>query len=179
MQESLKIFKNWQYTLIATVISVVIFVLTTWLPNIRLLFSVWTNSSISFRDKFTLPLRLTESITTNFTRLSASYTVVIAVLVGINVAFIVYLIRKRKGLVAKGGLTAGAFGMITGVLGVGCAACGSLILSGIVGTAAGASILALLPLRGGEFGIIGVVFLGVTTYLLAKQINKPLLCDVN
>ena len=48
----------------------------------------------------------------------------------------------------------------------------------LLGTAGGIGVIALLPLRGGEFGILGIVLLGIATYLLAKQISKPMVCEV-
>lgn len=154
-------------------ISVLVFVLAVWLPNFRLLFSVWADTSVSLWDKTALPMSLLPSIATNFTLLSASYTIVIAVLAGVNAALMAYLARTRGML--GGGAAIGLSGMFTGTLGLGCAACGSLILTSIV-SVGGIGVLALLPLGGSEFGLVGVAFLGYSTYLLAKQITKPLVC---
>ena len=171
------VFRNKTYTLIGGVVSFLIFAFAVWLPNIRLLFSVLTNPTIPASDKLILPLRLLESITTNFTVLSASYTIAIALLTGINVALIVYYVRRQKQQLSQAGMTVGTLGIVSGVLGMGCAACGSLILTSIVGTTIGAGIIGLLPLRGSEFGIVGVVLLTIATYLLAKQITKPFVCE--
>ncbi|RJQ34097.1 hypothetical protein C4568_03065 [Candidatus Parcubacteria bacterium] len=174
MRAILRIFTNVHSTLLALAVSLFVFVLAVWLPNLRLLFQVWTDASVSLGDKVALPINLLPSIATNFTPLSASYTIAIAILTGINVALIIHLIKTR-GMLGQGTVV-GASGIFTGALGLGCAACGSIILTSLVGTAGGVGILALLPLRGSEFGIIGVVLLGYSTYLLAKQINKPLVC---
>jgi hypothetical protein len=40
-------------------------------------------------------------------------------------------------------------------------------------------ILAFLPLNGGEFGIIGVILLGVSLYMTAKKIQDPAICKIN
>ncbi len=162
---------------VAIVLPVVAFVFAfaVWLPNLRLLFSVWTDASISLADKFSLPISLLPSIATNFTPLSAAYTILIAILAGINAALIAHLIRARAML--GGSAAIGLSGVFTGALGVGCAACGSLIVTSLVGTVGGISLIALLPLRGSEFGILGVALLGYSTYLLAKQSTKPLVCE--
>lgn len=168
------VFKNRNYFALSIGVSGIVFALATWLPNFRLLWSVWSDASVALADKIILPIRLLESITTNFTALSASYTILIALLAGINVSFAMYLVHSR--VLSGGSLVTGLSGLFTGALGVGCAACGSLVIASLLGTATGISLLALLPLKGGEFGILGVALLGYSTYLLAKQITKPLVC---
>ena len=177
MQAFRAVFKSWTFAAVAITVSTIVFAVTTWLPNARLLWSIWSDSSLPIADKLTFPIRLLESITTNFTTLSAVYTIVIALLAGINVAFIAYLIRQQREQISQSGATAGIFGILSGTVGMGCAACGSLILTSLLGTVGGAGFVAALPLRGGEFGIIGVVLLGVSTYFLARQITKPLVCE--
>jgi len=173
--EALRIVsRNRNYCLLSVAASVVVFALATWLPNMRLLWAVWSDSSVAFVDKIILPMRLLGSISTNFTTISASYTILIALLAGINVSLAIYLVRTR--VLDGGGVLASLSGLGSGALGVGCAACGSLVLTSLIGTATGVGLLALLPLKGAEFGIMGVALLGYSTYLLAKQIRKPLVC---
>ena len=174
--EVLKIFTNARAALLALAVATLVFVLAIWLPNFRLLFLIWMDASVSLGDKFALPLSFLPSIATNFTLLSASYTIAIAVLAGINASLMVHLIRTRSTF--GGGAVLGASGIFTGALGVGCAECGSLILTSLAGTVGGISVLAFLPLRGGELGIIGVALLGTSIYLLVKQITKPLVCEL-
>lgn len=173
-----KVFRNPSYVALSVAISLAVFIAAAWFPNFRLLRAIWSDASISLEDKITLPVRLLESIMTNFTVLSAMYTIAIAVLVGINVAFVVYILKRQKRQLSAAGVTAGTFGMLSGATGLGCAACGSLVISSLLATAGGASVLALLPLRGGEFGILGIVLLGVSTYFLAKHITKPPVCEI-
>ena len=171
------VFKNKRYALLAGAVALIVFAFATWLPNIRLLFSIITDSTIPVSLKLTFPVHLLKSITTNFTLLSASYAIAIAVLTGINIALIVYYVRQQKEKLSQVGIVASTLGILSGVLGMGCAACGSLILVAILGTTGGASVLALLPLHGGEFGIIGVILLGTATYILTKKIAKPFVCE--
>lgn len=170
------VFRNWDYIALSGAVGLVVFALAMWFRNLRLLWSIWSDPSTTFVDKVTFPLRLLESIGTNFTVLSASYTIAIAVLVGVNVAFVVYILKHQKQRLSAAGVTTGTFGIRSGATGLGCAACGSLVISSLVATAGGASVLALLPLRGGEFGILGVILLGTSTYFLAKHITKPPVC---
>lgn len=176
MRTLANIFRSPLYLPLALGAASAVFASAVLLPNRALLLSLWTDSSVSLGDKIAVPVSILGSITTNFSPLSASYTIAIAVLVGINAAFITYLLKN--GGIVWGGSSAGAAGVFSGILGIGCAACGSLILTAILGTALGAGIIAVLPLRGGEFGILGVILLGGATYLLARQITRPPLCDI-
>lgn len=171
------VFRRPSYVALAAVVAFAVFAFAAWLPNVRLLFSIVTTSDVPLADKLTFPLRLLESITTNFSVLSALYTVAIALLTGINVALITYYVRHRKQQLSQAGIAASGLGILLGTAGLGCAACGSLILTSLLGIVGGASLLAALPLRGGEFGIVGVMLLLGAAYLLAKQINKPLVCE--
>lgn len=172
------VFRNWSYAALSVAVSLAVFVMATWFPNFRLLWAIWTDSSAALVDKVTLPIRLLESIATNFTLLSASYTIVIALLVGINIAFIIHILKRQKQQLSAAGITTGTFGILSGATGLGCAACGSLVISSLLATTGGASILTLLPFRGGEFGILGVILLGTSTYFLAKHITKPPVCEI-
>lgn len=170
-----EVFENPRYMFLLGIISLVAFSLAVWLPNVRLLFTVATGDGTSFLETFAFAFRLLGSISTNFTLLSASFTILIAILLGINVSFVVFQI-KRQGQVSSGGSVAGVFGTVSGVFGIGCAACGSLILTPLLATVGGAGILAALPFNGAELGIVGVALSAFATYLLAKYITKPLTC---
>ena len=169
------VFGNWRYTLLAAMAALIVFAFATWLPNLRLLFSILANPLVSLGDKLMLPLNLIGSIATNFTVRSAFYIVASALLAGINVSLVTYYVRRQRRI-SRAGAAAGSLGLLSGILGVGCAACGSLIVMSAFGTAVGASIIAFLPLKGEEFGIAGVLLLGISAYVSAKQIAKPLVC---
>lgn len=175
MQALLDVLKTKHSLLIAACVAVFVFVFAVWLPNVQLLSTFWADSDISVYDKVALSLKLILSIATNFTLISALSTVIIALLVGINAALITELIRARR--VVVGGVATGGAGIIAGALGVGCAACGSLILTALVGTSVGAGLVAFLPLGGNEFGFIGIGLLGYSLYLLTKQISKTT-CEI-
>ena len=168
------VFRKWQYVLLSGAIALVVFAFATWLPNLGLLLSVLTNPVVSLTDKVTLPLNLAGSIATNFTARAAFYVITSALLTGINVSLITFYLKRQR--LSALGTTVGGLGFVSGILGVGCAACGSLVIMSAFGTAIGASIIAFLPLKGEEFGIAGVLLLTVSAYFSAKQIAKPLVC---
>lgn len=167
---------NWRYAALATLAALLVFALATWLPNFGLLYSVLADPRAPLAAKLLLPLSLLGSIATNFTVLSAFSTVAIAILAGVNAALAAYQIHRQRAF-SGGSAGVGALGIISGALGVGCAACGSLILTALLGVS-GAGALAFLPLRGGEFGLLGVALLTAATYLLARRVARPLTCEV-
>lgn len=172
-----KVFKKPAYVVLALVVSALVFVLAVWLPNIRLVAGIVISPDVPFITKLELPLSLLGSIGTNFTVLSALYTITIAILFGVYIAMLTYFLKRRIKEVGQSGVATGFLGITSGVLGVGCAACGSFLLTSL--TLVGASgVLAFLPLGGSEFGIIGAVLLALAIYMTAKKIIDPLVCKV-
>ncbi len=172
-----KVFRKPAYVILALVVSALVFVLAVWLPNIRLVAGIVISPDVPFVTKLELPLSLLGSIGTNFTLLSATYTILIALLFGVYIAMIIYFLKRRIKEVGQGGVATGFLGITSGVLGVGCAACGSFLLTSL--SLVGASgVLTFLPLGGSEFGIIGVILLALAIYMTAKKIQDPLVCKV-
>jgi len=171
-----EVFSRTSYIPVASVLALFVFVFAVLLPSLPLLNEVVFGSSAPLGTKLNLTISLLGGISTNFSTLSAIYTILIAVLVGVNVAMIVYLVRKRSGMLGQKGAVLGVSGIATGALGVGCAACGSFLLSTILASFGAAGALALLPLKGGEFGIVSVGLLGVTLGIVSNKIAEPLVC---
>jgi hypothetical protein len=173
-----KVFRRPTYLILALITSMAVFLFAVWLPNIRLIVRVLGSSDIPFLDRLELPLNLIGSIATNFTLLSASYTIAIALLFGINLAMVIYFLKRRIKEVEQSGIATGFLGIASGVLGMGCAACGSFLLTSILTFFGVSGILVYLPLAGGEFGILGVVLLAVSVYMTAKKIENPAVCKI-
>jgi hypothetical protein len=168
-----KVFTKGKYVLLASCVSAVAFVIAVWFPNLRLIAAVWM-SDVSFAAKAELPLSLLGAIGTNFTLLTATYTIIIALLFGVYISMLTYFLSHRIKQ-ARSGASTGFFGILSGVLGVGCAACGSFLLTSL--SLVGATgVLSVLPLQGGEFGILGALLLGLAIYMTAKKIQSPQIC---
>jgi hypothetical protein len=88
---------------------------------------------------------------------AATLIVLTAALVGLNVALATYHFREH-GLGAREG-SGSVAGVVLGVLGAGCAACGSAMLAGLLGLLGVGVGLTALPLHGLEFSLLAV---GVT-----------------
>lgn len=175
------VFRKPKYLLIAIVVAVGVFTFAVWLPNFSLLSRVLhPDSAGSFSEKAHFLWSLYGSIGTNFTPVSATYTVAIAILFGVNVALFAYYIARARGGVRGVGSTgaAGFGGLVSGIFGIGCAACGTFILTSVLTLFGVSGLLVILPLGGEEFGLIGVGLLIYSIYLLTKKINNPLVCKV-
>lgn len=171
-----RVFQKPRYAVLALITSVAVFAFAVWLPNLPLIVQIMGHPGVSFQQKLDLPISLLGSIATNFTLLSASYTVAIAILFGVNLSMIIYFLRRRITEVKQNGVATGFFGITSGVIGMGCAACGSFLLTSILSLFGVSGILLFLPLNGGEFGILGVILLVTSLYMTAKQIQNPAVC---
>jgi len=174
-----KVFVKPKYALLACSTSLVVFALAVWLPNISLIVRVMDHSGISFLQKLDLPISLLGSITTNFSLLSGTYTIAISLLFGINLAMIVYFMRRRVTEIKQDGATIGFFGIASGIFGMGCAACGSFLLMSALSLFGASSILAFLPLGGAEFGLLGVALLTLSIRAVSRQVQNPEVCRIN
>jgi len=170
-----EVFVRPSYVALAGGLAMLSLLLAIWLPNLALLAQVFSDAQISLDAKSGIALSLLAGIATNFNLLSAAYTVAIALLLGIDVALIAYLLKQRRAATGRN-LVLGSSGVASGIVGIGCAACGSLILGGIVPSLGVAGALAALPLKGEEFGILGVALLFVSLLLVARNIAKPAVC---
>jgi len=173
-----QVFNTKRYVVLSVVISFVVFTLAVWLPNFKIIIQVITSSTANLMDKWNLLTGLFGSISTNFTVVSASYTILIAILFGVNVSMVLYYMRRNKEISNKGVVAStGLVGIVSGFFGIGCSACGTLVLGPLLALVGGGWLIALLPFGGQEFGFLGVALLGFSIFLIAKKINAPGVCE--
>ncbi|MBU6501086.1 MAG: hypothetical protein KGJ89_03085 [Patescibacteria group bacterium] len=170
-----EVFGKFSYVVIALVGGLAAFTFVVWLPNFSLIANTLGNWSVPLGIKAQLLAGLFESITTNFSVFSASYTIAIAILFGIDLAMIVYLAKRNLAL-GQREMTASVGGVISGMFGVGCAACGSFLATSILSLVGAGGAIALLPLKGGEFGLLSVILLASSIYFVAKRISASPVC---
>jgi hypothetical protein len=99
-------------------------------------------------------------------------------LFGLDVAMILYFLNRRIVDVKEAGIGTGFLGITSGVLGMGCAACGSFLLTSVLSLFGVSWLLSYLPLAGEEFGIVGVLLIAISIYLTAKKIQNPAVCKI-
>ncbi len=174
-----KVFRNWKYGFLALAVSGTAFAFATWYPNFRLMLRMLASPEVPLADRILFPIGLLGSIATNFTLFSASYTVALTLLLGVSISMIVFAFRRRASVSRlRKDLAATLLGTMSGLLGIGCAACGSLFLAPFLMASGGAAFLVSLPLRGGEFGILGVLLLILSIYATARDIQTPIACKI-
>jgi hypothetical protein len=171
-----KVFRNPAYDVIAFVVTLGMFVFSVWLPNLKLIAHIVT-SDYPLSLKINLPISLLGSISTNFTTLSATYTIAISILFGIDTALVSFFLRHRITEIKQSGIATGFLGIVSGLLGVGCIACGTFVLTNIFVWLGVGGIIQTLPL-GGDLGILGVILLAISIYLTAKHVDDPMVCNI-
>lgn len=115
--------------------------------------------------RLTILLELYPFVGTVYGPLTGLALLAVATLTGVNVALVAYHVREHGLAVERSG--GSAVGVVLGVLGAGCAACGSAILAGVLSLVGATSLLTLLPLEGLEFSLLAAVVLVLSTYWLA------------
>jgi len=170
-----RVFANLGYAALALVVTGAAFLLAVWLPNLGMLAEVFGASGIPLDAKLGVAFSLLGGIATNFSPLAAGYTVAIAGLFGTTTAMTVYLLRQTRRTAGRN-VAVGFGGVASGVLGVGCAACGSLVLGAVLPFATATAALAVLPLEGAEFGILSVALLSASLLLVSRRIVSPAAC---
>ncbi len=176
-----QVFSRGSYIGLAIVIGIAVFVLTTWLPNLGLVGQIALSDYIPLSEKAKILTSLVGSITTNFTVFSALLTIAIAILFGANAAMSLYYLRTRSRLSGhfEGSATATSVGgLVSGLFGVGCAACGAFVLSPVLTFLGLSGMIAFLPFGGEEFGALGALMLGVSAALTARQIGSGNACPI-
>jgi len=171
-----QVFARPAYIALASVLALAAFLAAVWFPNFGLIGEVLAASEAPLADRLGIAFSLLGGIATNFDLLTAGYTIAIAGLFGLCTAMTAHLLTLRRTAAAGRNIVIGSGGVASGVVGIGCAACGSLVLGGVLPFAGAAAALAALPLGGAEFGILGVVLLLVSLLLLSRAIARPAAC---
>jgi hypothetical protein len=173
-----QVFSYPAYAALAGALAILVFLLAVWFPNLGLIAQVYSDSTAPLADTLAIALGLLGGIVTNFSLLSAGYTIAIAILFGLTTAMIAFLLQHRRIAAAGQSIAIGSGAAASGVLGIGCAACGSLILGVVLPSLGAAGALAALPLNGEEFGILSVALLFVSLLLVSKNIAESIACPL-
>ena len=169
-----KIIAQPKYLAVAIAIALIVIAFAAWLPNIHLITKIMTSSTMTLWQKTNLMTSLLGSLQTNFTPLSRLVTFISAGLAGVQVSLLVYYVRQTAKAAQSMGMS--AIGVATSMLGVGCASCGSVVLTSLIGFGSATAILGFLPFRGQEFGFIGIVILLFAISFTLKKISQPYVC---
>lgn len=171
------IFRQPKYLVFTLLIALILIAFAAWLPNIHLITKAMTSSTMTLWQKTNLITSLLGSLQTNFTTLSRNLTILSATLTGVQASLLIYYVRRS--ILIQREVGASVAGMASSLLGVGCASCGSVVLTSIIGFSSATTLLGILPFRGQEFGFVGIaILLGAISFTLRK-INQPLDCEIH
>lgn len=158
------------------IISTIIFLLLLLVAqNGKTAFDVFDLDSLSFGKQLSLFFSLFFDITSTFTGGALILATLGSFLGGINLALAYTYMKIRGEFILKSGLYSG-IGLVFAFFGVGCAACGTALVSVIVGFFGLSAMLQVLPYQGQEIGYIGLIFLCIATYALSRKVTTPGVC---
>jgi len=175
-----RVFRHGRYASVALFVAFLAITLIALVPNVAVIELVLSLDAVSLNQRLLFVLSLYLSPFSVMSAVSVTLSFGAAVLVGINVALLLFYIRRRQGLQRdRATHAAGLGGMVSAVLGIGCAACGSAVLAGVAGIVGATGFIAALPLHGAEFGLLGVGLLLLTSWFLLRRIADPLVCPLD
>lgn len=102
---------------------------------------------------------------TSYGPLAGGIVVLVALLVGVDIALVAYHVREHRLSAGSGG---SVVGVVLGTLGAGCAACGSAVVAGLLSLVGVAGLVTLLPLDGLEFALLALVTLVLSIHWVAS-----------
>ncbi|MEY3784347.1 MAG: hypothetical protein RLZZ230_669 [Candidatus Parcubacteria bacterium] len=174
-----RVFGETRYVIGALIVVFLAMTGSLLLPNAVIIKQILSSSILTLSSKISFVASLYGTLFSSNTIFSGLILVITALMFGINIGLLVYYIRRRqeKGNDKKAHF-ASLGGLISAVLGMGCAACGSVVLTAVFGMLGAGSLVYLLPFKGAEFGVLGIILLGVSIQYLIKRINDPMVCPI-
>lgn len=171
-----QVFRDWRYVIVAVAAVLLAFTLSVWLRNVSLIVATFTSSLFNFGDRLLLLFRLLGGIATADTVLVAMMTIGMSLLFGVNTALLAYYFVQRRSLPPAKESATTVGGVIAAIFGIGCSACGTLVLSAVLSSVGATGLLALLPLGGGEFLLLSIALLAASIYWIAGSIQTSVVC---
>lgn len=154
-QEALKeVYAEKKYWVFSGLFSLLVFSLNALIGNYKLIASQFSSL---------LLLDLIVSAHSTMPATSFVFLLIISLLSGVVFSFSIFLFRRQITYSAGVGLT----GIVSSVLAPACSSC-ALGLAGILGVS---GVLSLLPFKGLELGVLGIMLLGVSIIYLSEKIS--------
>lgn len=157
-----------QYAVLALTWAFLTLGILLWVFNLNLLGYIFSNTTLSIGEKILFVLQGYASVFTNFDSLGAATLLVFSILLGINFALLLFVLRAAGASVkresGKGGLSLAA-----AILGAGCAACGTSILAPLLTAAGATSTITLVRTIGVLANTVGIGLVLFSIYGLGKQ----------
>lgn len=134
-----------------------------WLPNVGLLFELGKLPTLSYWDKIKVFFEGLGGLLTNFMEAQAIAILLVALLVGINVALLVAIGSSRLSNARAGGAT------LLALFGAGCAACGTSIFAPLIASLGAATSIGFVERVGLAANLVAIGLLSYSIYRLGLQ----------
>jgi len=171
------VFRNKKYVLLSLGIAILFYVITNWLHNSALIGQIFTLPLLTTVVKFKLIISLLFATMSNFLNWWTFVLMLfVALFFGLNTSLLVYHYRQRWSITKQTGTS--LISMVISFFGVGCAACGSVLLSTLFGYIFTAVLITFLPAHGVEFIILALILLLYSTYSLSRKVVGQTNCSV-
>lgn len=169
------IVKRKDSRLVIIIATIVFALLLLLMQNGKAAYEVFGFDSISFAKRLSLASSTLFDIKDTFSAGALILAILGSFLGGINLSLAYTYMRLRGEVILHSGLYSG-IGLLFAFFGVGCAACGTALLSVLLGFFGFSAMLNVLPYQGQEIGYIGLIFLCIATYTLARKVAVPNVC---
>ena len=154
------VFANISYIILVVslfiIITLVNFLINALVLNYDLLVLVLTSGYFDLASKTKILLNTLTSIAT-LPASSVIIIVIISALLAMEISIFVFYFKKQAVIKKEAGF--GLSSLPLAFLGVGCSACGSLVLSSLMGFTIATTLIGFLPFKGLEFGLLGIFLL--------------------
>ena len=164
------------FALLAALVGLSVFVLT---QNLTLVGDVVVGGSLPLENRLAVLVGLYPFLGTSFGVATGLATLLVAALLGVDLAMVAYHVREHGlSLESGGGSAVGAF---LGMLGAGCAACGPAVLVGLLSLVGAAGALTLLPFEGLELTALAALALVLSIFWIADGMRGGMIrgCPVD
>lgn len=161
------VLSRWRYTLLALAVAFLFFELIYWMFNLEVLFTILGSSGVSITEKIDVLLSPLGSVAASSGVYVASLMVILSLLQGINIAVLAFTMRHQQKTDPSllGGST---FIGLLALIGLGCPACGTSLITPVVALFVSTSavavsekiMLVVLPLAI-TIGLYGIYVLGL------------------
>ncbi len=173
------VFRRPGYAVLALLVAWLMLTGFLLLPNLGLITAMLGATETAVLAKLTFLASLYGTLLSNYTLIGAAYVLVVVALMSVNIALLVFYLRHR--VQAAGGrvsATASFVGLVTALFGVGCVACGSVLLVGLLSLFGAGGVVYMLAPLGPLFAIIGLGLLVGSNWYLLRQIASPAVCPM-
>ncbi len=176
LSNALQVVLQRKDSLLVLLISTVIFFLLLLITqNGKDAHAVFGFTTLALHTKLSLFITTLFDISNTFTLGAFLLAFLGSLIGGINLSLAYTYVKIRGEVIVRSGLYSG-LGLVAAFFGIGCAACGTALLSVMLGFLGFSTMLNVLPYQGLEIGYIGLIFLCIATYSLAGKVLTPNVC---